>query len=266
MVIAQFNQLARDINLQLPSLSSLTVPERNELLKKIHHLQTFIKDHSELSQRANQVLLLERQVQSKDWGHAISEGIQSAQRIWTRCANTSKAIIQSGSTMIKRWSGYSDFKIAAKELKKHQWKIGATHALTGALKSALTIGTIYTAYATTSWLSHEYRMAKCRDLLSEGFNATALCEWHHEGILIPSLDSSKYVLSESRKWEGGYTCLVQLKESGQKLLISPCSTIYSIFNDKIHMFFGENPNDGFIGFINGKWVCQSPCADYLKTP
>jgi hypothetical protein len=144
--------------------------------------------------------------------------------------------VQSTTSTFGRWTGISDFKIAAGNFMNHQYKACAVHALVGSAKVAMVFGTLYAAIqlfrnSTSVSLAQEQVQIEeafcCDNLLQKGFNEWAYCLDFGKGydprwieVSVPSLDLSKYSIEHSSQ---NY-CYVRLTEAGRKLfsLITNC--------------------------------------------
>lgn len=60
-------------------------------------------------------------------------------------ANEAKSRLNTLTSAISRWSGFSDFKAAGNNFMNHQWKDGAVHALAGTVKATAILATLYAA-------------------------------------------------------------------------------------------------------------------------
>lgn len=135
--------------------------------------------------------------------------------------------LQSTTTTIGRWTGISDFKIAAGHFMNHHYKAFAIHTLVGAAKAAMVFGMFYVAiqkYSNSTSRAQEQSLMKeafsCDKLLQTGFNGFAYCLSFGKGydpkwfdVNVPGLDPSKYFIDDSAL---NY-CWVRLTEAGMKL-------------------------------------------------
>jgi hypothetical protein len=160
--------------------------------------------------------------------------------------------VQSTTSTIGRWTGISDFKIAANNFMNHQYKACAVHAFVGSAKVAMVFGSLYAAIQlfnnlTSVSLAQEQVQIEenfcCDNLLQKGFNEWAYCLRFGKGydprwieVSVPGLDPSNYFIEHSSR---DY-CYVRLTEAGIKLfsLITNCSQLCKVQSKHFSLYGG----------------------------
>lgn len=109
MAITQFNQLAREINPRIRSLSSLNIWERDQLLEKVQRLQKLIHSHKELSKSADQVFEVEQWLKSNSysWQQTISKDIRAVTSwLWNHKLAVSGYLASASLAVLSNFCGW----------------------------------------------------------------------------------------------------------------------------------------------------------------